>query len=507
VWHTSARGSAHESGIAQQASLLGLLDRAHRHRVRIYHPGHDHRRLGQRVQPDAHQQGEIFGVGLWPFAISIVLFSLIIDKVGYKAAMIFGFACHVLSLVITLTAKTYNQLYLGMFIVALGNGTVEAYINPVVATLFSKDKTKWLNILHAGWPGGLVLGGILTILLGNFGVVSWKLKILMLAIPTIVYFIMLIGEKFPVNERVAAGVSYRDMLKEVGGLGIFIICWMMFAELARVAGVANAVGVGAGVAAVIGLGFTAYVKSLGRPMYIFLLVIMILLATTELGVDSWVTELMKPAMGKFSGWILVYTSFIMMCLRFMAGPIVHRLTPLGTLAVCAGLAACGLVALSSAQGAGAIILAATLYGVGKTFFWPTTLGIVAEQFPKGGALTLNAMGGVGMLGVGVIGAMLMGNVQDKTIDQELAKNAAVHEQVTTEKTGLLGKYFSVDQDKLAKVDDTAKALVQSVQDASKKMALKQMAVLPAIMLVCYIGILAYFKSRGGYKPVDISASH
>ena len=283
------------------------------------------------------QQGEIFGVGLWPFAISIVLFSLIIDKVGYKAAMIFGFACHVLSLVITLTAKTYNQLYLGMFIVALGNGTVEAYINPVVATIFSKDKTKWLNILHAGWPGGLVLGGILTIIMTNMEVTSWRVKMLLLAIPTIVYFIMLIAEKFPVNERVAAGVSYRDMLKEVGGLGIFIICWMIFAELARVAGLANAVGVGAGVAAVIGLGFTAYVKSLGRPMYIFMLVIMVLLATTELGVDSWVTDLMGPAMGKFAPWLLVYTSFIMMVLRFMAGPIVHRLTPLGTLAVCAGL--------------------------------------------------------------------------------------------------------------------------------------------------------------------------
>ena len=454
------------------------------------------------------QKGEIFGVGLWPFAISIVLFSLIIDRIGYKAAMIFGFACHALSLVITLTAKSYNQLYLGMFIVALGNGTVEAYINPVVATIFSKDKTKWLNILHAGWPGGLVLGGVLTILLGGLGVTSWKVKILLLAIPTIVYFIMLIGEKFPINERVAAGVSYRDMLKEVGGLGIFIICWMIFAELARVAGMANAVGVGAGIAAVIGLGFTAYVKSLGRPMYIFMLVIMILLATTELGVDSWVTDLMGPAMGKFAPWLLVYTSFIMMCLRFMAGPIVHRLTPLGTLAVCAGLAACGLVALSSATGAGAIILAATLYGVGKTFFWPTTLGIVAEQFPKGGALTLNAMGGVGMLGVGVIGAMLMGNVQDTTIDRELtARNAQVHEQVTIEKSGLLGTYHSVDLEKLDKVDESAKALVKEVQNASKKIALKQMAFLPAIMLLCYLGILGYFKSKGGYKPVDLSASH
>ena len=99
-------------------------------------------------------------------------------------------------------------------------------------------------------------------------------------------------------------------------------------------------------------------------------------------------------------WLLVYTSFIMMVLRFCAGPIVHRLSPLGTLAVCAALAALGLVALSAAQAAVMIILAATLYAVGKTFFWPTTLGVVAEQFPKGGALTLNAMGGVGMLGVG-----------------------------------------------------------------------------------------------------------
>jgi len=129
------------------------------------------------------QQGEIFGVGLWPFAISIVLFSLIIDKVGYKVAMIFGFICHVVSLVVTLTATSYNGLYLGMFIVALGNGTVEAYINPVVATLFKDQKTKWLNILHAGWPGGLVLGGVLTIILG--AETSWKVEMLLLAIPTV----------------------------------------------------------------------------------------------------------------------------------------------------------------------------------------------------------------------------------------------------------------------------------------------------------------------------------
>lgn len=449
------------------------------------------------------QQGEIFGVGLWPFAISIVLFSLIIDKVGYKAAMIFGFVCHVLSLVVTLTATSYNGLYLGMFIVALGNGTVEAYINPVVATLYSKQKTKWLNILHAGWPGGLVLGGVLTIMLGAD--TSWKIKMLLLAIPVIIYFFMLIKQTFPVNERVAAGVTYKEMLGEVGGIGILIIFWMVFAEIFRVFGITDQpVVTGSIVALVVGIAFGIYVKSLGRPMYIFLLLIMILLATTELGVDSWVTELMKPAMGKFAPWLLVYTSFIMMVLRFNAGPIVHRLSPLGLLAVCSALAAGGLIALSSAAGAVMIMVAATLYAVGKTFFWPTILGVASEQFPKGGALTLNAIGGVGMLGVGVLGAMLLGNIQDTTIDKELlAQDAAIHEQVMEPKKGLFGEYNAVDMVKLEAADEATKSVVTEVQDASKKIALKEVALLPIIMLVCFLILIGYFKTQGGYKPKEL----
>ncbi|MEI6809989.1 MAG: MFS transporter, partial [bacterium] len=241
------------------------------------------------------QQGEIFGAGLWPFAISIILFSLIIDKIGYKAAMIFGFVCHVVSLVITVTAKSYNQLYLGMFIVALGNGTVEAYANPVVATLFSKDKTKWLNILHAGWAGGLVLGGILTIGLGTefgasiataVGMASWKVKVLLLAIPTIVYFFMLVGQKFPVNERVTAGVSYRDMIGEIGAVGLFLVFWMIYSELSRVSGAsASPVIFGAFLASAFALAVGVSLEAGGRPLYVFMLLIMILLATTELGVD------------------------------------------------------------------------------------------------------------------------------------------------------------------------------------------------------------------------------
>ena len=125
---------------------------------------------------DAVQGQELFGAGIWPFAISIILFSLIIDRVGYKTAMIFSFVCYAAYAGLAFMAhgivtgaegealagaqkQAYNYLYAGSIILGLGNGTVEAFINPVVATMFHKEKTKWLNILHAGWPGGLVLGG------------------------------------------------------------------------------------------------------------------------------------------------------------------------------------------------------------------------------------------------------------------------------------------------------------------------------------------------------------
>ena len=113
------------------------------------------------------QVGEIFGAGLWPFAISIILFSLIIDKIGYKAAMLFGLACHILSTILIISADGYGLMYAGTFVLALGSGTVEAYINPVVATMYKNEKTKWLNILHAGWPGGLAIGGIIILVIAT----------------------------------------------------------------------------------------------------------------------------------------------------------------------------------------------------------------------------------------------------------------------------------------------------------------------------------------------------
>lgn len=455
------------------------------------------------------QKGEIFGVGLWPFAISIVLFSLIIDRIGYGRAMVFAFLCHVVSAIVTIRAQGYWDLWIGNFIVALGNGTVEAVINPVVATMFVRNKTKWLNILHAGWPGGLVLGGLLTIALGQDA--TWQTKVGLIFIPVVAYAILMFGRTFPVNERVAAGVSFKAMLSEVGLLGAFVVNYLMFAEVSKVFSWSPTVMWA--LIGVVTIGFGAYVQSLGNLLFVFLLLIMLPLATTELGVDSWITDLMGPAMGEIgvdAGWVLVYTSFVMMVLRFNAGPIVHRISPLGLLAVSSVIAALGLVTLSSASGI-MILVAATLYGVGKSFFWPTMLGVVAEQFPRGGALTLNATGGVGMLGVGVVGAVFLGAIQDKQVAADLASYDAanntqlVEQYVTLEKESVLGAYTAADPDLIKEAPEADQEAIQGIEAGAKKNALKTTAAFPVVMLLCYLALIAFFRSRGGYRAVDISA--
>lgn len=497
---------------------------------------------------DKTQAGTIFGAGLWPFGVSIVLFSLVIDRVGYGKALGFAFVCFVLFAVLTIFANGFEMLYWGSVIGALGAGAVEAAINPLIATVYSDQKTKWLNILHAGWPGGLVVTGIVVLVIGD--ALSWQLKIALILVPSIVFALMMLRVKFPTSERVLAGVSYRAMLSEVGWAGAFIVALMIVMELtSNVLGIEQLqnltaqVVIAAGIAAIYGIyitdddgnGLEAILRSFGRPMYVFLLLVMLLLATTELGTDAWVKDLLKPVMqdsiGIDSGWVLVYTAGIMMTLRFCCGPLVETFKPLGTLAISAALAAWGIYWLSSLSGSDAtasatvIAIAATIYGVGQTFFWPTTLGVVSEQFPKGGAMTINIIAGVGMLGVGVLGGAWLGNVQDRSIV------ASLHEQapsissryITDEKQSLFGSYNALAPDAKERAADhlfemeftigdgddarretktvAASEVIERAQRDGKSAALHEVAILPVIMFCCYIGLMLYFRSRGGYKPV------
>jgi len=473
---------------------------------------------------DTVQGQELFNAGIWPFAISIILFSLIIDKIGYRVAMLFSFVCYALYALLAFKAygtvnaeglegealkdaqkQAYQFLYWGSIILGLGNGTVEAYINPVVATMFNREKTKWLNILHAGWPGGLVLGGLITIMLGAKVAEDWRVLIVIIAIPAIIFLVMLIKARFPVNERVAAGATYREMLGEFGAIGAAIAGFLIMKELGGVFGWTNLMVIAIVAVLVVAYGF--YCKSPGRPMMIFLCIVMFPLATTELGTDGAITGIMQEplqAAGQNPLWVLIYTSAIMTVLRFFAGPIIHKLTPLGLLATCAGLAMVGLMLLSVTTTLVAIFAAATLYGIGKTFFWPTTLGVVSEQFPKGGALTPNAIAGIGMLSVGIVGGPLIGAMQEKSMETALENEmAGTYAKISEERSYFLGKYNAVVDDKVKDLPEADGEKVGDVSKGAKQGALAKVAIFPAIMLACYIGLIMYFKSKGGYKAVDL----
>ncbi|MEM1099429.1 MAG: MFS transporter, partial [Planctomycetota bacterium] len=443
-------------------------------------------------------------------------------------ALAFAFVCHVVSVFVTISATGYWGLYWGNFIAALGAGTVEAVINPVIATVYaSKGKTKWLNILHAGWPGGLVIAGLLTLSMNPGGLItgmiglaegetiSWKWKVGLLLIPTAAYGVMMLRATFPINERVAAGVPYRDMLAQMGAGGALIAAGLVVWELARVTGGLASIDAEvwrpiAGVLiALIVVGYFAYVRTIGQPLFIFLLLLMLVLATTELGTDGWIKELMQPVMqasfGIDSGWVLVYTATIMMVLRLFCGPIVKLLNPLGMLAVSSLLAAAGLVFLSTAQGL-AILGAATIYGLGQTFFWPTTLGLIAERFPRGGALTLNAIAGVGMLGVGILGGPLLGAIQDRHTSNVLSdQQPTIYTQVAADpKESVLGRYEPIDAAAVAELPEADRRLVTAVQNEAKQEALFQVAALPLFMFVCYVGLLMHFRKTGGYCAIEVT---
>ncbi len=490
---------------------------------------------------DPAQAGRLAGIGIWPFAVSIIAFSLVIDKIGYKVAMYIAFIGHAIWAVMAFlaygqsqagnTETAFQMLYWGSLLMALANGTVEAFINPVVATIFNKEKTKWLNILHAGWPGGLVICGLILISMQDVG---WNLRVGLIALPAIVYVIMLAPVKFPVQERVSSGVSYKEMLGEFGVLGALVVGFLTTLQLmdffsagdtSQLSGGQKTLFIAIGIAIVAGFGI--YTKARGSVMLFILVLLMMPLATTEIGTDGWITNIMAKA-GAFEGgnapeWILVYTSAIMMVLRLFAGPIVHKLSPLGLLAACAALAIVGLLWLSGATSIAIIFAAATFYAIGKSFFWPTMIGIVAEQTPKGGALTLNAIAGIGMLAVGTLGFPYIGALQSEKAIQAVENEPSIVENAT----GLFSdgkltattsreiyeiiEYDVIEQDAVTAAlalnpkKDEIQGKMDEVVSRSAQGALANMAIFPAIMLIGYLALIFYFRSKGGYKPVSISS--
>jgi MFS family permease len=427
--------------------------------------------------------GAIGGAGFSGFCFGIVVGGVVCDKIGYGKLVMLAFVCHVLSAFVTFGASgpenAYNMLFWGMFIFAYANGTLEAVANPLVATLFPTKRTHYLNILHASWPAGLILGGIVGWVLDDKMEIGWKVQLSLYLIPTVAYGVMFFGQSYPKSEASEKGLSLGEMFKDVGILGGLVVCYLlalffsgvfepMFTpadasaeQAAAAAGKAKTLGYVIGGILLIAVGIMTRF-SLGAVLLFVLFVVHAMVGAVELGTDGWIQNITGNILSSEQGKILfVWTSSVMFALRFCAHWIEKnlKLSPIGLLFVCAVLAVIGLNLTSIAEGFVMAMLALTVYAVGKTFFWPTMLAVASDRYPRSGAVAISIMGGIGMMSAGLIGSPGLGYAKDRFAGEALAvSNSSAFESYRAAKpseflifapsTGLDGKKLGDIQGKV-----------------------------------------------------------
>jgi MFS family permease len=486
--------------------------------------------------------GQITGAGFTGFCFGIIIGGLVVDKLGYGKLVIAAFVFHALSAFVTFGASpdqakdvAYDFLYWGTFIFAIANGTLEAVANPLVATLFPKNRTHYLNILHASWPAGLVAGGAIGWMLGEQFGWHWKWQLGLFLIPTAVYGLMFMGQHMPQSEASQKGLKLGEMFKDVGILGALVVCFLLALFFNGALGLSQGLAYALAGALLIAVGLMTRF-SLGSMLLFVLFVAHLLVGAVELGTDGWIQNItgniLTPGEGKI---LFVFTSLVMFALRFTADFIEKRigLSPVGILLACSLLAVVGLLLTSRIETFAGAMLALVVYAVGKTFFWPTMLAVASDRFPQTGAIAISIMGGIGMMSAGMLGGPGLGYAKDRFASGHLEQtNPAVFtEYKAATPSGWL--FFqpvnAIDGRKLGEVQaklgaartelaaqgvvDPQAALdrltpeeraVHAASIAGDRRTLVADAAIPSLMALIYLGLLLYFRAIGGYKPVAIA---
>jgi MFS family permease len=471
------------------------------------------------------QLGAIGGAGFSGFCFGIIIGGVIVDKIGYGKLVALALLCHVLSAFVTFGASTpenaYSFLFWGMFIFAYANGTLEAVANPLVATLFPENRTHYLNILHASWPAGMVLGSVAGWILDDKMQLGWKIQLALYLVPTVLYAIMFLGQKFPKSEAAAKGSSFVQMFKPVGILGAIVACYLLslfFGDISKAFSPDNAKTIGYGIGGLLLIAVTVITKgSIGSFLLFVLFGVHALVGAVELGTDGWIQNITGNLFTSEQGkYLFIWTSAIMFGLRFCAHWIEKtlKLSPIGLLVVCSIIACVGLNLASGMQSFGMALIALGIYAIGKTFFWPTMLAVVGDRYPQTGAVAMSIMGGIGMLSAGLIGGPGLGYCKDRFAGEELQKaNPALYAEYKAEKPSTFlnlksTEAFGLDGKKLGEAKDakTKSASQQAVVTADQKgdrATLKADSFIPLTMAGIYLLLLIYFKGIGGYKAVKM----
>lgn len=486
------------------------------------------------------QLGKIGGAGFTGFCFAIMIGGVIVDKIGYGKLVLAAFLFHILSAFVTLGATkgqgidtAYQILFWGTFMFAFANGLLEAVANPLVSTLFPNNRAHYLNILHASWPLGMIVGGVVGWTMGGM---SWKIQLAVYIIPTIIYGAMFLGQKFPKSEASAKGLKIGEMFKDVGMLGGFVVSFMIYLFFQGTLGPlfeqgSNApelISVVIAAATFFAIGYITQF-SIGHWLIFVLFITHAMVGAVELGTDGWIQNITGAILTPEKGKILfVITSLGMFLLRFCAHTLESKLgiKPIGLLFISSIIACVGLNAVAAINSFGPAIGAVLIYSIGKTFFWPTMLAVVGDRFPRTGAIAMSLMGGIGMMSAGLIGSAGLGYFKDRYSADELkTADAAVYAEWQSE--GAPSEFLGFEKaqpidgqrleaakeivlakklagDKAVEVEPTAAQI--AVVDADirgNRRTLKTDSLIPASMAVIYLLLMLYFRAKGGYRPISI----
>lgn len=366
--------------------------------------------LGTDFQLDQEHLGYVNQMAFLGFPIAMIVGGPLYNIIGPKKIMWLAFITHVIGLVMTIFAGGFWTLLLSTFFVGFGNGTVEAACNPMISDMYEgNEKTKMLNRFHMWFPGGIVIGSLLSKFMTENGM-GWQMQIAAILVPAVIYAALIIGQAFPESHDEGASSNSGN------------------------------------------------IKAMLSPLYLFMLACMALTAISEFGPEQWIDPIMKNS-GASSMVILALVTGLMAVGRYFAGPLVHKLNPIGVLLGSAILATIGIVMMSQASGA-MVYVSAIIFALGVCYFWPTMIGFIAEEIPQSGAFGMSIMGGMGMFATSIF-QPIIGSWLDT-------------EKATAMAAGLTGSEAEL---------------------VAGQATLDNMAVFPAILILAFGGLYFYMRKK------------
>ncbi|MFD2725241.1 MFS transporter [Hyunsoonleella rubra] len=341
--------------------------------------------LGADFALSDKELGYVNGMAFLGFPIATIFGGLVYNSLGARKLMAIAFVSHLLGLLLTIFAGGFWTLLISTFFIGFANGSVEAACNPMIADMYTDNRTTMLNKFHVWFPGGIVIGALASKFMTDFNM-GWQMQIGIMLIPTLLYGFLFFGQTFPKSENIVSDTKVNA-------------------------------------------------KSLLTPLFIFMAICMTLTATTELGTQQWVEKILGNS-GASPMLILAMVTGLMALGRYFAGPIIHKLNPPGVLFASAIISAIAIYMMSTATG-GMVYVAAILFAIGVCYFWPTMIGFVSEYLPNTGALGMSLIGGIGMFATSiwqpVIGSWLdsaKANALDSGATVEMAELMAGQETLS-----------------------------------------------------------------------------